>query len=41
MAVVQDAIWFGRPWSSAWKVLGDALLYGLMTAGVFGWLWPG
>ncbi len=40
MAAVQDAIWLGRPWSFVLKGQFDALLYGLLTAGVFGWLWP-
>ena len=39
-AVIQDAIWFGRPWSSVVKSVFDALVYALLTAGVFGWLWP-
>ena len=39
--VVQDAVWFGRPWSAVGKHLIDSLAYGLFTAGVFGWLWPG
>ena len=39
-ATVQDAIWFGRPWSGIVKGLLDALAYGLLTAGFFGWLWP-
>jgi hypothetical protein len=39
-ASVTDAIWFGRPWSSVVKTLIDALIYGMLTAGVFGWLWP-
>lgn len=39
-AVVPDAIWFGRPWSAVAKLLFDALVYALLTAGVFGWLWP-
>ena len=39
-AGLSESIWFGRPWSSSLKHLGDALLYGLLTAGVFGWLWP-
>lgn len=39
-AVIQDAIWFGRPWTSVVKSLFDALVYALATAGVFGWLWP-
>ncbi len=40
-AVIPDAIWFGRPWSSVAKALFDALIYALLTAGVFGWLWTG
>lgn len=40
-AIIPDAIWFGRPWSSVAKTLADALVYALLTAGVFGWLWPG
>jgi hypothetical protein len=39
-AVVPDAIWFGRPWSAIAKQLFDALIYALLTAGTFGWLWP-
>jgi len=38
-ATIPDAIWFGRPWSAIVKNLGDALLYALLTGGVFGWLW--
>jgi hypothetical protein len=37
---IQMAIWMGKPWSSAAKDLADALIYGLLSAGVFGWLWP-
>ena len=39
-AVVQDAVWFGRPWSAVGKHLIDSLAYGLFTGGIFGWLWP-
>lgn len=39
-AYIQDAVWFGKPWSSVFKALLDALLYALLTAGAFGWLWP-
>ena len=39
-AAIQEAIWFGRPWSSIARSLLDALIYGLLTGGVFGWLWP-
>ena len=34
------AIWMGKPWAVAWKEVFDGLVYGLVTAGVFGWLWP-
>ena len=34
------AIWMGKPWGSAFKDIADALIYGLVTAGTFGWLWP-
>ena len=40
-AMIQESVWFGKPWSYTAKVLGDALVYALLTAGVFGWLWPG
>ena len=38
VAYIQDSIWFGRPWSITMKSLMDALIYGLLTGGVFGWL---
>ena len=38
VAYIQDSIWFGRPWSITLKGLLDALIYGLLTGGVFGWL---
>ena len=37
---VPAAIWMGKPWSIASKEVIDGLLYGLVTAGTFGWLWP-
>ncbi len=39
-AHIPHAIWIGRPWSATLKEVGDALVYGLLTAGCFGWLWP-
>ncbi len=36
----QDSIWYGRSWTTTAKNTLDALVYGLLTAGVFGWLWP-
>jgi hypothetical protein len=39
-ALVQDSIWFGRSWANTFKSLFDGLIYALLTAGIFGWLWP-
>lgn len=39
LALFQDAIWDGKSWSATWKMLFDALVYGLVTGGTFGWLW--
>jgi hypothetical protein len=36
----QDSIWYQRSWGTTLKNTFDALVYGLLTAGVFGWLWP-
>jgi hypothetical protein len=40
LALLQASIWFGRRWSTTLKAVGDALVYALVTAGAFGWLWP-
>ena len=37
---IPTAIWWGRPWKSALKEFGDGVVYALLTAGCFGWLWP-
>lgn len=39
LALLQGAIWEGKSWGSTWKALFDALVYGLVTGGTFGWLW--
>lgn len=36
----QESIWYKRPWSVTLKNTFDGLLYALVTAGTFGWLWP-
>jgi len=36
----QSAIWQGEPWSATIKDIIDGLIYGCVTAGTFGWLWP-
>jgi hypothetical protein len=41
LALWQNSIWFSRKWSTTFKNTLDGLIYGLLTAGVFGWLWPG
>jgi hypothetical protein len=40
-AEIPRAIWFGHTWSSTWKAVVDGLFFGLLSGGVFGWLWPG
>jgi hypothetical protein len=40
MALAQMSIWYGRKWSTTIKSMVDALIYGMLVAGVFGWLWP-
>ena len=37
---IQESIWRGLLWSTTLKHLADGLIYSLLTAGVFGWLWP-
>ena len=36
----QNSIWYRRAWSTTLKNTFDGLVYALLTAGVFGWLWP-
>jgi hypothetical protein len=40
LALIQNAIWKGETWGVTMKHILDGLLYGLLTAGTFGWLWP-
>ncbi len=40
VALWQMSIWYHRPWSTTIKATVDGLIYALLTAGVFGWLWP-
>lgn len=40
-ATIPNSIWFGKPWSATIKDAIDGVIYGLLTAGVFGWRWPG
>ncbi len=40
LALWQTSIWYGRSWSTTLKNTFDGLVYALLTAGTFGWLWP-
>jgi hypothetical protein len=37
---LSNSIWKGQMWSMTIKEVVDGLVYGLLTAGTFGWLWP-
>jgi len=40
VALWQMSIWYRRSWMTTFKVTVDGLIYALLTAGMFGWLWP-
>ena len=40
LALWQMSIWYRRAWSSTIKATFDGVIYALLTAGVFCWLWP-
>ncbi|HJR43912.1 MAG TPA: hypothetical protein VJ812_17595 [Gemmatimonadaceae bacterium] len=39
-AALNNSIWFGKPWSATLKDVLDGVIFGLLTAGTFGWRWP-
>lgn len=39
-ALLHDSIWYKRSWATTFKFMFDGLIYGLLTGGTFGWLWP-
>jgi hypothetical protein len=39
-ALWQMSIWYRRAWIATIKATVDGLIYALLTAGIFGWLWP-
>ena len=39
-ALLPASIWWGKPLAVTVKEILDGILYGLLTAGAFGWLWP-
>ena len=40
LALWQDSIWYRRRWSTTFKYTVDGFVYCLVTAAIFGWLWP-
>ena len=40
VALWQMSIWYKRSWVTTFKNTVDGLVYALLTAGTFGWLWP-
>jgi hypothetical protein len=40
VALWQMSIWYRRSWSITVKATVDGLIYALLSAGAFGWLWP-
>jgi hypothetical protein len=40
LALCQQSIWYKKSWRSTIKSMIDGLVYGLLTGGTFGWLWP-
>jgi hypothetical protein len=40
MALWESTIWYSRAWTTTLKSTIDGLVYGLLTGGAFGWLWP-
>jgi len=40
VALWQMSIWYRRAWTTTIKATVDGLIYAMLTAGTFGWLWP-
>lgn len=40
LGMISNGIWKGQIWGATIKEVFDGLIYGLLTAGTFGWLWP-
>ncbi len=36
----QQSIWYKRSWATTIRYTIDGLVFGLLTGGAFGWLWP-
>src|SRR2546422_1075848 len=40
VALWQMSIWYRRAWTTTIKASVDGVIYALLTAAAFGWLWP-
>jgi hypothetical protein len=40
LGLPQNSIWYHKNWGATFRSMVDGLVYSLLTAGVFGWLWP-
>lgn len=40
LALMQSSIWMKKDWIATGKSMLDAFVYGMVTAGALGWLWP-
>ena len=40
MGLPPNSIWYRKNWGTTLRSMVDGLVYGLVTAGTFGWLWP-
>lgn len=40
LAYIPQSIWYKKNWGTTLRNMADGLLYGLLTGGTFGWLWP-
>jgi hypothetical protein len=39
-AVIPNSIWWGYSWAMTWKQVLDGIVYAILTAAAFAWLWP-
>lgn len=40
LGAVPQSIWYRKSWAATGRTIFDALVYGFITGGAFGWLWP-
>ena len=40
LAHLPRSIWYAQSWATTARNVFDGLVYGLLTGGAFGWLWP-